>query len=931
MLLFSFNVHAQKELWGMTSTGGEYGAGVIFKTDGSGDNQTIEHNFKFENDGSSTQHTDLLRATDGMLYGMTSRGGILDMGVLFQYDPVTSTYTKKLDFIGSTNGSYPYGSLIQASDGKFYGMTLGGGVNDMGVLFQYDPATSTYSKKLDFDGINNGSKPWASLIQTTDGKIYGMTNEGGENNLGVLFQYDPATSVYSKKLDFDGSNGSYPTGSLMQASNGKLYGLTGSGGENYMGVLFQFDPATSVYSKKLDFEGSSNGSYPSGSLIEASDGNLYGLTESGGVNNYGVLFQYKTTTSIFTKKLNFDGDDNGSYPLGSLMEASDGKLYGMTKAGGTNYQGVIFQYDVSASTAIKKFDFAGTSNGSNPFGSLIQALDGMLYATTNSGGPNDKGVLFQYNPATSTYTKKFNFEEAIHGSYPLGTLIQASDGMLYGMTDRGGANNMGTLFQYNPITSTYTVKVDFAGASNGRDPQGSLMQASDGKLYGMTFLGGIQDNGVLFQYDPATSVYTKKIDFNGVNGVTPYGSLMQATDGQLYGVAKGGGTNSMGVMFQYNPATSSLIKKVDFAGASNGMFPLGSLIQASDGNLYGLTNSGGAYSKGVLFQYNPATSSLIKKVDFAGASNGSNPISSLMQATNGKIYGMTFWGGAHDNGVLFQYDPANSNLVVNVNFAGASNGSNPQGAVMQASNGKLYGMTKFGGTNNLGVMFQFDPIELTYTKKIDFNGANGRYPQLSTALIEINAVTLPTITTTAISGITNTTANSGGVISSDGNTPITARGICWSLLPNPTVDDYISIDATGLESFTSSITALTPGATYYVRAYATNNVGTAYGNEINFTTTLVSSLKNYSDKNTISIYPNPAKGFVNLEINSLSSRSPEIRILNVNSEIVYKKNLNINSNDYKGTIDLSSLDEGVYCIQIATNDEVITSKVILIK
>lgn len=89
---------------------------------------------------------------------MTSRGGASgDFGVLFQFDPVTSNYTKKLDFEGTANGGHPYGSLMQASDGKLYGMTNVGGVNGYGVLFQFDPATSTYTKKLDFDSIANGS------------------------------------------------------------------------------------------------------------------------------------------------------------------------------------------------------------------------------------------------------------------------------------------------------------------------------------------------------------------------------------------------------------------------------------------------------------------------------------------------------------------------------------------------------------------------------------------------------------------------------------------------------------------------------------------------------------------------------------------------------------------------------------------------------
>ena len=135
--------NAQTELWGMTSAGGQYGIGTIFKTDGSGNNQTVQQSFDIQNDGANPKYTQLTQASDGKLYGMSTTGGVNGMGVLFQYEPVTSTYIKKLDFAGLTNGSRPSGSLMQASDGKLYGMTIIGGVNNMGVLFQYDPASST--------------------------------------------------------------------------------------------------------------------------------------------------------------------------------------------------------------------------------------------------------------------------------------------------------------------------------------------------------------------------------------------------------------------------------------------------------------------------------------------------------------------------------------------------------------------------------------------------------------------------------------------------------------------------------------------------------------------------------------------------------------------------------------------------------------------
>jgi uncharacterized repeat protein (TIGR03803 family) len=190
---------------------------------------------------------------------MTTSGGSYFRGTIFSYDPVTSTYTNVKDF-DYTNGASPYGSLVQASNGKLYGMTRDGGSTGRGVIFSYDAATSTYIKLLDFDGTN-GASPHGDLIQASDGKLYGMTNKGVGSDSGVIFSYDPAASTYTKLIDFDGTNGSKPFGSLIQASDGKLYGMTNSGGSNHAGVTFSYDPVTLTYAKLSDFNGS-NGSYP---------------------------------------------------------------------------------------------------------------------------------------------------------------------------------------------------------------------------------------------------------------------------------------------------------------------------------------------------------------------------------------------------------------------------------------------------------------------------------------------------------------------------------------------------------------------------------------------------------------------------------------------------------------------------------------------
>ncbi|MDR3519815.1 MAG: peptidoglycan-binding protein [Candidatus Pacebacteria bacterium] len=383
---------------------------------------------------------------------------LLGISLLFNIPSVHAfTYTDLVNFSGTSGsalGANPvHGNLIQASNGNLYGMTQYGGANNVGVIFSYNPTSSTYTKIYDFGdgGANlNGAQPLDSLIQASNGNLYGMTYQGGANNVGVVFSYNPTSSTYTKIYDFgDGGanlNGDEPEGSLFQASNGNLYGMTQVGGVNNRGVIFSYNPTTSTYTKLYDFD-FANGSSPVGTLIQASNGNLYGLTNAGGAGNAGVIFSYNPTSSTYTKLYDFSPMNSGAaYPSGSLIQASNGNLYGLTVAGGDNNDGAIFSYNPTTSTYTKLYGgFNSSAIGARPFGSFFQASNGNLYGLTNAGGAGNAGVIFSYNSTSSIYTKIYDFISP-SGAGPDGSILQASNGNLYGMTESGGANGDGVIF-----------------------------------------------------------------------------------------------------------------------------------------------------------------------------------------------------------------------------------------------------------------------------------------------------------------------------------------------------------------------------------------------------------------------------------------------------------------------------------------------------
>jgi len=369
-----------------------------------------------------------------------------------------------------------------------------------------------YTKLLDFEGATNGSSPGHSLF--SDGTfLYGMTTYGGTNNVGTIFKIMPNGTGYLKLLDFAGAtNGSYPYGSLI--SDGTfLYGMTYLGGTDNRGTIFKIMPNGDGYIKLFDFAGATSGGYPRGSLI--SDGTfLYGMTLTGGTNNLGTIFKIMPNGTGYIKLADFAGATNGSYPEGALI--SDGTfLFGMTRGGGTNDMGTIFKIMPDGTGYAKLLDFAGTTNGLNPYGSLIS--DGtFLYGMTVKGGTNDQGTIFKIMPDGTGYINLLDFAGATDGGYPYGSLI--SDGIfLYGMTYYGGTINMGTIFKIMPNGTGYAKLLDFT-STNGRHPEGSLI--SDGTfLYGMTLIGGINNMGTVFKYQHSTVGLS---EYNVPDGFTIY-------------------------------------------------------------------------------------------------------------------------------------------------------------------------------------------------------------------------------------------------------------------------------------------------------------------------------------------------------------------------------------------------------------------------
>ncbi len=457
--------NAQSELWGMTSYGGN-GGGIIYKTDSNGESFQVVH--KFVENAGQWPCSGLCAAANGKYYGMTTQGGSLNYGSLFEYNPITNDLDLKVMFTGP-NGFHGVKGMITTSSGKLYGLTNEGGLFGNGVLFEYDVISNTYLIMHNFRNDSSGGNPCSSMLITSNDKIYGATSHGGIGH-GVLFEYDLIAHTYSKKIDFDESTTGISPLSLIQASNSKIYGTMTLGGlgENVAcGTLFRYSIDSNIFTTIFEFD-SINGGKPCGDLMQASNGKIYGMTRLGGSYNNGVIFELDPLANSLIKKVDFESLTTGVNPSGPLTELN-GKLYGTNYDSGLFNYGVLFEYDPLINTITKRFDFGGNLQGVGPIGTFVKDGTGELYGLTSGGGIKDYGTLYKFDPDSNICTKKIDFWNNLNGETPQGSLLHTADNMLYGMTSSGGVNNAGVLFKYDIGLDQFEKKIDFKTLLSGKN------------------------------------------------------------------------------------------------------------------------------------------------------------------------------------------------------------------------------------------------------------------------------------------------------------------------------------------------------------------------------------------------------------------------------------------------------------------------------
>lgn len=345
--------------------------------------------------------------------------------------------------------------------------------------------------------------------QGRDGKLYGTSPEPKDTS-GSDFTLSPSGQLAVLYMFGSEAGGVSPFAGLTLGTDGNYYGAASGGGSAQFGTLYRLTPQGSM-AILHNFLGQNDGSSPLSPPVEGADGNFYGTT-NGNAANPATIYKYSPSSGTVTTIYQFDSQ-HGINVQSALAQATDGYLYGVALQGGADDLGTVFKISTSGQV-IFCYSFTGKEDGANPFGPLIEASDGLFYGMTNSGGVQAYGTAFKID-RNGNVTTFFRFKPPT-SVYPLGGFVQGTDGYLYGALSEHTLPNLGSLFRLS-LTGQYEQLYNFT-ASTGEDVGPSLLQHTNGAFYGSAEYGGAFGYGAIYTLDMHLPPFITFVRRNGKVG-----------------------------------------------------------------------------------------------------------------------------------------------------------------------------------------------------------------------------------------------------------------------------------------------------------------------------------------------------------------------------------------------------------------------------
>lgn len=367
-----------------------------------------------------------------------------------------TNFTLLQSFSGLTDagtGALLYSGVIQANDGWLYGTTMTGVTNSVagGTVFKMQTNGTSFTRIHQFTSTD-GHTVFAPVMEASDGFLYGTAYGGGSANSGVVYKLARDGSQFAVLHHFaGGADSANPQGTLIEGSDGYLYGTTYFGNTSVRGTVFKINKAGTDYSIIHIFTGNPDGQQVSSKLFRGSDGYLYGTTVFGGTGNAGTVFKLLENGGGYTVIRNFTTGTSGASPVAGVIEASDGWLYGTTQTGGgTSGGGVVYKLEKSGAnyTVLKGFASSGTDLRTS-IAELVEGFNGVIYGTASAGGISNKGGIFRINKDGTDYTLLRNLVGRLGGGdadVARAPLYRAGPDLYFGTSQSGGETGSGTVF-----------------------------------------------------------------------------------------------------------------------------------------------------------------------------------------------------------------------------------------------------------------------------------------------------------------------------------------------------------------------------------------------------------------------------------------------------------------------------------------------------
>jgi len=376
-----------------------------------------------------------------------------------------------------------------------------------------------------FTGGGDGANPYSGLTIDQAGNLYGTASLGGTSGNGTVFRLSKKGSgwVFTPLYSFQGPpDGGTPQARVVFGPDGILYGTTSFGGScGGCGTVFTLRPYPTACTTALcgwqetviySFTGGSDGTNPAtGDLIFDQAGNLYGTTIGGGAYGYGTVFELVPSRGGWTEKVlySFTGGNDGSQPFAGVIFDKAGNLYGTTVYAGSGDWGTVYKLTPSGSGWLGSaiYAFQNGSDGREAFGGLLFDQSGNLYGTDWWGGQHDSGTVFNLALSNGNWTFSVVYSFSAYGARgPAASLVMDGTGNIYGTTVNDGHGSYGSGNVFKLILAggswTYTSLYDFTGGEDGSEPLCSVIFDANGNLYGTTYYGGVNDNGVVWEITP---------------------------------------------------------------------------------------------------------------------------------------------------------------------------------------------------------------------------------------------------------------------------------------------------------------------------------------------------------------------------------------------------------------------------------------------